>query len=225
MSDELEPIVLFDVTTSMNWPVAEGSDTSRRGLLQEAFPIIVSTLAAADSQAEKEADGGGLMVVTFSTDHTVVIGDINPNNYQKQWDKIKWGGGTLILPGFKKLLQNFMKEFADEADKPTPAVIVLTDGEATDYLNFSKVLAILGNPDAISTIKKFVDPELYQLLLETRAHIYVKMAIFGYGSEHDTAYKQYDIASQANPGFVSVQSFAEETDPNVVAKGLLAMMA
>ncbi len=63
---EKEPMLLLDTTGSMNFGTAENDSTPRRDTIREAISIIVTRLAAADSQAGKEAEGGGLRTVTFA---------------------------------------------------------------------------------------------------------------------------------------------------------------
>src|SRR5579863_5369191 len=83
-----EPMLLLDITGSMSWPAAAASPVSRRSVLQEAMSIVVARLAAENSEAAHEADGGGLRTVTFADGHAKDIGDLNPGNLRKKWESI-----------------------------------------------------------------------------------------------------------------------------------------
>ena len=50
---EKEPMLLLDTTGSMNYRTSATDPTPRRDTIREAISIIVSRLAAADSQAEQ----------------------------------------------------------------------------------------------------------------------------------------------------------------------------
>src|SRR5260221_11300882 len=108
------PMLLLDTSGSMNFGTSENDSTPRRDTIREAISIIVTRLAAADSQAGKEAEGGGLRTVTFADGQAHDIGDLNPNNLQQKWSRIHWGGGTPLRPGLKTLLKTYTAEFGQE---------------------------------------------------------------------------------------------------------------
>lgn len=199
---EKEPMLLLDTTGSMGWPAAEGATTTRSAVIREAISTVVAKLAAEDSQAEHEDDGGGLRTITFADGTAHDIGDLNPDNLRQKWSRINWGGGTRIMPGFNLLLKTYTDEFGSkpQAERPLLLALVITDGEADDTATFSE------------TVKR------------AAGSMYVVLAIIGYGAEHDRALKAYQQV-EANNGHVKVLPFAGETDPETIASALMRMIA
>src|SRR5579859_3786264 len=99
-----EPMLLLDVTGSMNFAASATSTTPRRIVIQEAISIVVERLSKEDSEAEHEEGGGGLRTVTFANGTAKDLDDLNPSNLRQKWEKISWDGGTLIMPGWSKLM-------------------------------------------------------------------------------------------------------------------------
>lgn len=198
---EKEPMLLLDTTGSMNYRTSETESTPRKDTIREAISIIVSELAAADSQAAKEEEGGGLRTVTFADGQAHDIGDLNPNNLREKWNHIRWGGGTRIMPGFNLLLKTYTDEFGTvpQAERPLLLALVITDGEADDTDTFKNVVA------------------------RAAGSMYVALAIIGYGAEHDRALQAYQQVEAQN-AHVKVMPFAGETDPEIIARALLNMM-
>jgi hypothetical protein len=198
---EKEPMLLLDTTGSMNYRTSETESTPRKDTIREAISIIVSELAAADSQAAKEEEGGGLRTVTFADGQAHDIGDLNPNNLREKWSHIRWGGGTRIMPGFNLLLKTYTDEFGTvpQAERPLLLALVITDGEADDTDTFKNVVA------------------------RAAGSMYVALAIIGYGAEHDRALQAYQQVEAQN-AHVKVMPFAGETDPEIIARALLNMM-
>ena len=198
-----EPMLLLDVTGSMNYPTSETSKTPRRIVIQEAISIVVERLAREDSEASNEEHGGGLRTVTFANGTAKDLEDLNPGNLRQKWEHIVWDGGTLVMPGWNKLIEVYSDEFGDRpaSQRPKLLALIITDGEARDFQKFS------------DTIKKL------------SGNIYVELAIIGYGAEHDNALRSYQQSADANPGHVEVRTFGSQTDPQQIAEGLLAMIA
>jgi len=198
---EKEPMLLLDTTGSMNYRTSETESTPRKDTIREAISIIVSELAAADSQAAKEEEGGGLRTVTFADGQAHDIGDLNPNNLREKWSHIRWGGGTRIMPGFNLLLKTYTDEFGTvpQAERPLLLALVITDGEADDTDTFKNVVA------------------------RAAGSMYVALAIIGYGPEHDRALQAYQQVEAQN-AHVKVMPFAGETDPEKIASALLRMI-
>lgn len=200
-SAEKEPMLLLDVTGSMNYGTSANDRTPRRDTIREAISIIVGTLAAHDSQAGQEGDEGGLRTVTFAGGRAQDIGDLNPANLGQKWAQINWAGGTRIVPGWQTLLQTYMEEFGreDPASRPMLMALVITDGEADDTAPFA------------------------QALEQASGLVYVVLAIIGYGPDHDSALQAYQSIAQTNP-HVRVVTLASETDPQAIAQTLLRMI-
>jgi hypothetical protein len=203
---EKEPMLLLDTTGSMSYAAGEGSTVERRQVLGEAIGRIVEILAAEDSQAAREQaageDAGGLMTVTFAGGTAQEIGDLNTDNWRQKWNAIRWGGGTRIMPGWEKLVDVYLEEFGDvpKQDRPHLLALFITDGEADDTDQFAQTLA------------------------QAKGGVYVCIAILGYGAEHDRALQVYrQIEAQNN--HVRVVTFGGETDPTVIADGLLSMIS
>ena len=200
-AQEKEPMLLLDTTGSMNYPTSENEPTPRKDTIREAISLIVSELAAQDSQAAKEEEGGGLRTVTFAGGNAYDLDDLNPNNLAQKWAGIRWAGGTRIMPGLNKLIEVYNDEFGSRpaADRPLLMALVITDGEADDTDQFARAVA------------------------QAAGGVYFALAIIGYGPEHDAALRQYK-AIEEKSAHVKVLPFAAETDPNVIARALLRMI-
>ncbi len=198
---EKEPMLLLDTTGSMNWPTSETDSTPRKNTIREAISIIVARLASSDSQAAKEEGGGGLRTITFADGQAYDIEDLNPNNLQDKWNRIRWGGGTRIMPGFNLLLKTYADEFGSEppAERPLLLALVITDGEADDTDAFRNTVA------------------------RAAGNMYVVLAIIGYGPEHDRALQAYQQIEAQN-AHVKVMPFAGKTNPEVIANALFRMI-
>ncbi len=203
---EKEPMLLLDTTGSMSYPVAEGSTVERRQLIGEALGRIVEVLGAEDSQAAKEQaageEAGGLMTITFAGGSATNIEDLSADNWRQKWAQIRWGGGTRIMPGWEMLVEQYLEEFGDvpKLDRPHLLGLVITDGEADDTDQFAQTLA------------------------QAKGGVYVCIAILGYGQEHDRALQVYKQIEAQND-HVRVVTFGSETNPDVIADGLLSMMS
>jgi hypothetical protein len=202
---EHEPMLLLDTTGSMSYAAADGSKIQRREVIGEAIGRIVEKLAAADSQAAEEAaageDAGGLMTVTFAGGSADCIDDLNPGNWRQKWNRIEWGGGTQIMPGWNLLVETYLAEFGEvpKQDRPHMLALVITDGEADDTDQFAQTLA------------------------QARGGTYVCMAVLGFGPEHDRALAAYQRIAAAND-HVRVVTFGSETDPDTIADGVLSLI-
>jgi len=194
-------MLLLDTTGSMNYPVSPSDNTPRKEVIREAIGIIVSTLAKHDSQASKEASGGGLRTVTFAGGQAHDIDDLNPRNLASKWQQIRWAGGTRIMPGWDKLFATYMEEFGSRPplSRPVLMALIITDGDADDADAFTGALGRIGEG------------------------VYVTLAVIGYGEEHDAAVKTYRRI-QDKSAHVKVMPFGSETNPETIARGLLKMI-
>jgi hypothetical protein len=198
---EKEPMLLLDTTGSMNYGTSAQDQTPRKDTIKEAIGIIVAQLAAEDSQAGVEAEGGGLRTITFAGGQAQDIGDLNPRNLEQKWSQIRWAGGTRIMPGLNALVKTYNDEFGARppAQRPLLMALVITDGEADDTAAFAQAIA------------------------QAAGGIYFALAIIGYGPDHDAALRSYQQIEAQN-AHVKVLPFAAETDPAVIARGLLKMI-
>ena len=214
-----EPVLLLDLSTSMNWGAAdeygpEWPDAgSRRAIVIEALHGLVRVLEREDSEAAAEqASGsdvrGGLMTHGFGNRH-VEIGDLNSSNLERRLNEIKWGGKTYIMPAWKAALADYDEEFGDRDpdEQPTMLTLVVTDGEADDWMDFEPVLE-----------------------KATAKRVFV-VAIVGHGPKHDATLQAYQNAAQKNQAqdkfgksHVKVVSFDSVTDPGEIATDLITMV-
>jgi hypothetical protein len=203
---EKEPVALVDISGSMTWAVAAGSSVQRREVVGEAMGLLVKALEDEDSQAaDEQADGsdekGGLLVHLFS-DHTEELGDLNSSNWRKKWDSVRWGGGTRIMPAWEAAQADYLEEFGEvpALDRPVLLVLVITDGEASDWDEFSAVLA------QANATRKFC------------------VAIVGHGEDHDRTLAAYKAVEAKNGRNVRVVTFGGETDPASIANDLILLV-
>jgi len=203
---EKEPIALVDISGSMSWPVADGSRVQRREVVGEAMGLLVKALEDEDSQAAAEqADGsddkGGLLVHLFS-DHHEELGDLNSSNWRAKWDGIRWGGGTRIMAAWEAAQEDYLEEFGEvpALDRPVLLTLVVTDGEASDWDQFSQVLA------QANATRKFC------------------VAIVGHGEDHDRTLAAYKAVEAKNGKHVRVVTFGGETDPTSIANDLILLV-
>ncbi len=203
---ENEPMLLLDTTGSMSFPVAADSKVERRQVIGEAIGRIVEVMGAKDSQAAKEQaageDAGGLMTVTFAGGSAECIDDLSPANWRQKWNTIRWGGATTqIMPGWDTLVDTYMNEFGDvpKQDRPHLLALVITDGEADDTTQFADTLG------------------------QAKGGTYVCIAVLGFGQEHDKALAAYQEVAASND-HVRVVTFGSETDPTVIANGVLSLI-
>ena len=200
---EKEPMLLLDVTGSMNYGTSADNATPRKDTIREAISIIVEDLAAEDSQAAQEAEegGGGLRTITFAGGTAQDIGDLNPDNLDQKWKSISWAGGTYIMPGWNALIDAYMEEFGQTpaAQRPLLLALVITDGEASDTEQFAQAIA------------------------QASGGVYIVLAVIGYGHDHDKAVQAYQAIERGNT-HVKVVPFAGETDPSVIAGALQRMI-
>lgn len=202
---EVEPVAVVDTTGSMSWPNSPDDPAERRQILGEAMGGIVAALGAKDSQAAAEQaageDKGGLLTFTFADGKAEELGDLNADNWQQKWASIKWGGGTLVMPGYNAALEAYMEEFGSRSpmDRPQLAMVLFTDGEAGDTDEFAKALE------------------------QVKGKGYVILALLGHGEEHDRALAVYQKVAEGN-SHVRVVTFGSTTDPTTITDGVLSIL-
>lgn len=204
---DIEPIALVDTSGSNSWPAVEGGSVTRWEEVTELFQGITGKLAKADSQAEHEEEGGGIMTITFASppgnSHSCkVVGDINPANFAEKWGTIEVGGGTYVMPGWELVMENYMEEFGDTpvVERPVLGILAVTDGEMSDLADFTAELGKLGNK------------------------VKVVLAVHGYGSDHEAALAAYREAEKAHPESLRVIQVVPNTTPDVVADAMLSLL-
>jgi hypothetical protein len=202
---KIEPVALIDTSGSNSWPAVHGGTVTRWEMVTELFQGIVGKLAAADSEAENEEEGGGIMTVTFASppgyDHSCrVVGDINQDNFAEQWKTIDIGGGTYVMPGWDLMLTNFAEEFQDANPLPVMGILAVTDGEMTDLPEFAAKIS--GVDESVKMV----------------------LAVHGYGLDHDRAVTAYRKVEKAHPESLRVIQILPNTPPEVVADAMLALL-
>lgn len=217
---ESEPVLLLDLSTSMDWSAEDENDgggewpspLSRRSIAINALPLLVKALEGQDSQAEREQAGGsdemgGLLTFGFANE-SVEIGDLNSANLERRLNEIKWGGGTYIMPAWRNALADFDEEFGDrpEHERPTHKVLVLTDGEASDFHEFEPVIT------------------------SANAKLAIIVMILGHGDKALNTYRAYQAAAakqQAQDKFgkshVRVVLFDGVTDPTEIGEDMATL--
>src|SRR5260370_34299076 len=215
-----EPVLLLELSTSMNWGAADEygpgwpDPGSRRAIVTDALYGLVRVLEQEDSEAaDEQADGsderGGLMTHGFGTRY-VEIGDLNCSNMERRLNEINWGGKTYIMPAWKAALADYDEEFGDRDpdEQPTMLTLVVTDGEADDWMELQADLA------QASAKRVFV------------------VAIVGHGRKHDatlTAYQHAARKKAARDRFgkvhVEVVSFDAVTDPDEIVLDLITLVS
>lgn len=186
---EKKPMLLLDTTGTMTYPNSERGGSDRRTVLGEALGTIVNRLA------------GGLPTVTFADGKATSIGVLSPENISEKWSEFEWGGGTVIVPGWDRLMQTFLDEFGDVTaiDRPQMLALIVTDGEARDTDEFAVELAKAAN------------------------HAHVVIAVMGYGDDHDRALGLYQRIAEQND-HVRVVSFGNATTPDGIANAVISLL-
>ena len=214
-----EPVLLLDLSTSMDWGAEDETDDrqlfpspmSRRAIAIAALPLLVKALAGEDSEAEGEQAAGsdelgGLLTFGFAS-NVVEIGDLNESNLERRLNSITWGGGTMVVPALKLALKEYLDEFEDDPDDArTHLVLILTDGQASDW------------------------QELEPYLLAADANRVFVVAIVGHGSKALATYNEYKKVAQENQSkdkfgksHVHVVLFDGVTDPNEIGTDLVTL--
>ena len=214
-----EPVLLLDLSTSMDWGAADENSgdypdrNSRRAIVIGALHGLVRALEDEDSEAAAEQAGGsdelgGLMTHGFANGH-VEIGDLNSSNLERRLNSIQWGGRTYIMPAWRAALADYDEEFGDRDpdEQPVMETLVLTDGEADDWMEFEPVLE-----------------------KATAKRVFV-VAIVGSGPKHDATLRAYQEGARKNQAqdkfgrsHVNVVSFDSVTDPGEIAADLITLV-
>lgn len=214
-----EPVLLLDLSGSMDWGADSEDDRShdypspysRRAIVTEALPLLITALAKEDSEAEEEqAEGddelGGLMTFGFAS-AAVKIGDLNESNAQRKLQGVQWGGGTHVVPAMKLALKKYDEEFEDdEDDSRVHLVLIVTDGTADDWR------------------------ELEEYLLAANANRVYVVAIVGHGDAALRTYNEYKQVADRNQAagefgkrHVHVVNFDGVTNPQEIAEDLISL--
>jgi hypothetical protein len=177
-----EPMAMIDTTGSMNDTVRYGHLLTRHEMAYKVIKGVVNELTEMDAAGKTEEDGGGIKVTAFSANRVLDFGDLSPANLDQKWKQIQWEGGTLIVPGWKNLQGNYQREFGKVPvdEQPLQLVTIITDGEAEDLQEFTK-------------------------MLEKEEDAYVSVVLMGY---HHPYYKQHNTVSAHQVALDSFQGLA-----------------
>jgi uncharacterized protein YegL len=216
-----EPVLLLDMSGSMDWGADDENNAdheypsaySRRAIVEEALPLVITRLAGEDSEAEGEqADGsdelGGLMTFGFAS-QPVKIGDLNESNAKRKLQSVQWGGGTHVVPAMKLALAKYVEEFEDdEDDSRVHLILIVTDGTADDWRELEPYL-MAANPNRV-----------------------IAVAIVGHGEKAAATYAEYRQVAEKNQkadefghAHVHVVLFDGVTSPAEIAEDLITLAA
>lgn len=196
-STKREPMLLLDTTGSFTYQTSITDATQRHVTAHEMIKTLVRELEGDDAQAEHEDTGGGVRTVTFAGGKGIDRGDWNSGNFEQEWSRIHWASDTHLMPGWRKLKDVYYDEFPS-VPRPLLMAVVVTDGEATDLLEFEQALA--SDPDA-----------------------YVVIVTMGYGLEHAAVMRSFSGIAARNPR-IRVVDFQGGVDPVQVALLLKCMV-
>jgi hypothetical protein len=171
-TDHLETMLLLDISGSMLWNPHDGipgPDGVMRYHDQPANIELVRHLVhrvlfhMADRARRQHPKQYGIDTVTFSTwgNH---VGQLSPENFNKDWSRIRLGGGTQVMQGWQVVKNTYFQEQRKHGHghwdpafgwQPTPgmpklSLLVFLDGEAMDMDEFE--LELLGETWAYVTI-------------------------------------------------------------------------
>jgi subtilisin family serine protease len=105
------------------------------------------------------------------------------------------------MPAWRLAEEAYLEEFGETPalDRPALLTLVITDGEARDAAEFTKVLE------------------------QAKTGRYFCVAVIGYGSDHDQTLNAYQNVAAVNP-HVRVVTFGGETNPQTIAEGLISLV-
>ena len=149
---------------------------------------------------------GGLLTFGFASS-PAEIGDLNESNLERRLNSIHWGGGTDVVPALKLALKEYLDEFEDdEDDTRVHEILILTDGQATDWR------------------------QLEPYLLAADANRVFVIAIVGHGSKALATYSEYKKVAEENQSkdkhgkaHVHVVLFDGVTDPEEIGTDLVTL--
>ena len=199
---EKEPMLLLDITASMNAPIGRRNETPRLDIVKEAIKLLVDQLHHLNKNKpmNKRRTEGGLRTITFAGGQANDMNLLTPSNFEPRWKGINWEGNTRIMPGWRLLEKAFTRDFGHRAvqERPVMLALVVTDGEALDIEEFERTLAQDKNA-------------------------YVVICIVGYGEDHDSALSQFTIISKTNDR-LKVIPLKGADDAPLIAGTLLSMV-
>lgn len=194
-----EPMLLLDVTASMNAPISRANPRPRLEIIKEAVKLLLGQLASLPPGQRATAETG-LRCITFAGGDASDLQVLNPRNFDQKWQGINFEGNTLIMPGWVTLHQAFDDAFARQPanQKPVLLALVITDGDALDIEEFERHLAQDSNS-------------------------YVVIAVVGYGEEHDSAVANFHNIARTNPRLRVIPLMVAQDAP-IIAGTLLNMI-
>jgi hypothetical protein len=125
------PMLLLDVTASMNAPVSRASSVPRLAVVKETVKLLVTQMGDA-----------GLRTITFAGGLSHDWDVITPNNFQQKWNGINFEGNTRIMPGWNLLIKAFNDKYGNLPlqVRPVMLALVITDGDSLDIAEFERTL-------------------------------------------------------------------------------------
>jgi len=144
----------------------------------------------------------GCPIITFNAiEGGVYRGLYYSNNFQQEWNNVRFHGGTHIMDGFRTMLRTYENAFTEQPEATWPLLLclIITDGELQDGHEFESHLK------------------------HVHGRVFVEIAVVGYGEDHDAALRHYKRISKHHH-HVRVTGFTDETDPNAIAAQLLSLV-
>lgn len=212
---EIEVIFIGDVSGSNDEQASPEDPKTKKELIIEILPHLVSALEGDDSQAASEqADGssekGGVRTFWINEPQPIVFeegedesgdvrdaGDLNSANIPDKILDIPWGGRTFMMPGIRAAETAYQAEFGNRPlrNRPAMEVLIITDGMISDAGPFEEWLS---QADELCV---------------------VCVAVIGYGHGHDQAVDHYKKLAASNR-YLTYMALTGVSDPKEIALDL-----
>jgi hypothetical protein len=231
VTDEVEPDLLFDCSTSETWEVAAGSSTPRWTVQMEAVRQLVTAAEELDSQAAAEQAGGdddkgGLYAAGFS-DELIKVGVTGRYDQKFVAERPEDDEGDLNSSNFEEKIAKLANRHGDKMPSGGTKIMASVNYLDAHYLGEFGDRAVADRPKRARVV--FTDGELKdagafgQRLQEDHSDKWPQedwfIAILGYGDDHDDTLKQYQSITEKHKN-VHVYSFEAVSNPAEIAEDM-----